>query len=270
MKKYYEELLKEFIKSESITGRSEETAAVFKLHADSNNFTTGVDMLGSVVARLTGQTCYLDEGYKRRVLITAHQDSFDFITNEKEIIPGLDKTIRGKYRAPGLDNKAGILSMCILMELVRKSKIYDDLYFVATALDREGGLGSCVCAEKINPTIAINMDVVKVHKRALLGKGPVIINSSVINKKLFDLVNEVSIKYKIPIQSIQYNKSSDLTCSKVTKAAGGIACCDIRVPMYQPETGMSTVSKKDIENCAKLVHKLIVTINRIESFLPEV
>ena len=160
--------------------------------------------------------------------------------------------------------------MCILVEMALKSSIWDDLYFVATSLDREEGLGSIVCAEKINPTIAINIDVIKVDKKPLLGKGPVIINSPVINRKLFDLIEEIRIKYKIPTQSIVYNKGSGLNCSKLVKAAGGLACCDIRVPMYTQDDLTGTVSKKDIENCAKLIHKLIIDINKIENFLPEV
>lgn len=270
MKKYYEELLEEFVKSKSMSGRSEEVATVFKRHADGGHFTTGVDMLGSVVARLVGQKCYLDAGYKRRILITAHQDSCDLTLDEDSAPNKVDNSVKGKYKAVGLDNKAGLLSMCILMDLTLKSKIFDDLYFVATSLDREEGLGSIVCAEKINPTIAINLDVVKVDKKSLLGKGPTVLNSPVINRKLFNLIRDIKVKCKIPAQFTVHSRSSDLNCSKLAKAAGGLACCDIRIPMYTQDNLIGMVSKKDVENCAKLVHKLIIDINRIENFLPEV
>ena len=269
MKKYYENLLEKFVQSCGISGRSEEVASVFKDHAEKLNLITGIDMLGSVLARLNGQTCYLNSGYKRKILIIAHQDCLDLKLKNKIKTPNkIDKSTRGKYKAFGLDNRAGLLSVCLLMETALKSKIYDDLYFVATALDVKDCHGSFVCAEKIKPTIVINIDTIEVDKKSFLGKGPVIVNSSTINKKLFDLIKESAKKNKIPTQYII--NQTDNMCSSLIRAAGGLACCDIRIPIYYDAYYTGAVSKKDIENCTKLTHKLIININRIESFLPEV
>lgn len=255
MNKYYDSLMGSMF--EVPAGR------VFKAHSENLDLPTGVDMLGSVAARLNGKECYLNSGFRRKVLITAKQDN--------SVTGKIDRTTRGKYQGAGLDSRAGILSLCMLLNLTIKSGTYDDVYFVATSLDHPNFSGSFVCAEKINPTIYINIGTYKARNKLFLGKGPVIINSPSTNYKIVSLLEEVAEKNKITKQRVDTTVKDQHACSRVVEASGGVACCEVCIPGVKDDTtGIWSVSKKDIENSAKLIHKLLMEVNKIESFLPEV
>lgn len=184
--------------------------------------------------------------------------------------PKLDTSIRGKYKAPSIGTKSNLLSLCMVMDKTLKNTVYDNVYFVAAALNSLNSLGSRICSDKIDPTIAIDIDTRKCSKKSLLGKGPIILNSPLVNKQLFNLIIETAKKNKIPHRVEVLSTEKSLNVERMLYAAGGISCCSIMLSVYSEYGIGESVSKNDIENSAKLISKVIPEINKIESFIPEV
>lgn len=260
-KKFYT-IMKELTGADGSPGNSIQVSKIFKNFTKDFNLTFGVDLIGSSAVRLVGKKCPLNGGYKRRILVTAKQESIG--------CGELDTSIRGKYKAPGLNTKSGVLCFMLLIEDLLKTDFYDDIFFVLTSLDLEDGHGSFISAEKIKPTISININWIEVEKKSLLGKGPIILDRPIINSKLLELSKETlnkkrGCKARYVKKGQEYKSNTDT----IVRCSGGIACFEICIPVFI-EKENHIVSKSDIENTHKLLKDFILKINTIESFLPEV
>lgn len=179
---------------------------------------------------------------------------------------GVSKKISGKYVSPYAGIKSCLLGICMTIDYLSSTTVYDDLFIVSAALNHNQMMGLNTCIEKIKPSVVISLSPIEAPNKSMLSKGIIIVNNPQINKKLLSLCIAVAYKNSIPIK---VNVHED-NISKIPYLSGGVAHCDIRVPVYGLGTEEEVVSKKDIITAAKLMYNLSLEINKTDSFLPEV
>jgi endoglucanase len=172
--------------------------------------------------------------------------------------------IKGK----ALDNRLGCY---VLIQLIKKLKSKNDIYFVFSVQEEVGLKGARVVAYKLNPDFALVVDtggvggIPLINEKEcdlLIGKGPIIVAVEAsgrgslmqeeIKNKLIDTAKENKIPYQIEVSVGSATESMviQLTREGINTGGLGIPCRYIHSPI-------EIASKKDIENTIKLTELII-------------
>jgi len=146
---------------------------------------------------------------------------------------------------------------------------------VGTVQEEVGLKGARVSAFKINPDVAIALDVTiagdhpgikKEDAPVDLGKGPVvgIVDASgrglIAHPKVLDMIKAVSEKYKIDVQwEVGEGGTTDATAIHLTRE--GIPTGVISVPARYIHTPVEVIDKRDLEKTVELVYNCIKEVN---------
>jgi len=191
----------------------------------------------------------------------------DFITLERSFTPLRRGFITGK----AFDNRLGCYAM---VEVAKKVEGDFTLYAVGTAQEEVGLKGARTSAYRINPDMAIVIDVtttgdhpgVKEEESSVrLGKGPVITivdakgRGVITHPAVKDLLVKTAEENKIPYQlEVGEGGTTDATAIQLTRE--GIPSGVVSIPSRYIHTPVSVASERDVENCIKL---LILALKRV-------
>ncbi len=184
----------------------------------------------------------------------------------------------GKNRLTGkaFDDRVGC---AILLELARnlsKEDLDCELYLVGTVQEEVGLKGARVSAFKINPDIALAIDVTiagdhpgikKEDAPVELGKGPVvdIADASgrglIAHPRVLKYIREIAIERDIKIQlEVGEGGTTDGTAIHLTRE--GITTGVISVPARYIHTPVEVIDKRDLEETYKLIYYFIKDIKK--------
>ncbi len=183
----------------------------------------------------------------------------------------------GKHRLAGkaFDDRVGCAILLEVMKRLSKKDIDCQVYAVGTVQEEVGLKGAKVSAFKINPDVAIALDVtiagdhpgIKKEDAPIdLGKGPVvgIVDASgrglIAHPKVLEMIKAVSEKYKIDVQwEVGEGGTTDATAIHLTRE--GIPTGVISVPARYIHTPVEVIDKRDLEKTAYLVYYTIKEVN---------
>jgi len=183
-----------------------------------------------------------------------------------------------RFKAKGLDNKAGCAA---LIELMKSIKPKCEINAVFTVQEEVGLKGAKIAAYRITPDIGIVLDttfpgdspnIKKEETNVELGKGPVITladggrecvgSGLIINPKLKDWIVSVAKKNKIPYQlEVIGGGTTDATVIALTK--GGIPSISIGIPTRYLHTPCEVLDMKDLQDTVKLMQKALQNLPKI-------
>lgn len=188
----------------------------------------------------------------------------DFITLERSFTQLGEGFITGK----AFDNRLGCYA---LVEVARKVEGDFTLYAVGTAQEEVGLKGARTSAYKINPDMAIVIDVtttgdhpgVKEEESSIkLGAGPVITivdargRGVITHPKVKDILIGAAEKHKIPYQvEVGEGGTTDATAIQLTRE--GVPSGVVSIPARYIHTPVSVASIEDVENCIKLLTRAL-------------
>ncbi len=164
-------------------------------------------------------------------------------------------TICGK----SLDDRIGCY---ILIELAKRLKTKNEVYFVFTVQEEIGLYGAKASTYRIDPDWAIAVDVTYISEKnsaKLMGKGPCItikdvsmIGNKCINKWLADIAK----KKKIPIQFdvSDFGTTDALT---ISLSRGGVPSTSLCIAIKNIHSAVGVASLKDVENAIRLLQELL-------------
>lgn len=257
------------------------------------------DTIGFLVADISGDEAKLqpnafidtcDERPTARVVTS--EGIFDVVLQEEEVglythfiedyksIPGIAvgdpvyfhspllTSVRGKYTAPGMDNKSGILALIMIMHNISSVALKYNTFCVIPGLEKVGGMGSRAAADKIRPHFVINIDVRPVLNRSFLGKGPSIAVGPLLNKELNRLALWCASEYHIPHTVLAEPCKVRSDVDSMIESNGGTPCIEINIPCCGLHTNKETVSKKDIVSTSKLILKMLDNTHRLGTLVP--
>jgi putative aminopeptidase FrvX len=110
--------------------------------------------------------------------------------------------------SPRLDNRIGIFELLLLAKNLKEDPPSDDVFLVATVEEEVGARGAKTAAQKIEPDLALILDITYDEHPVSMGQGPVITlsdRSSLLSTYVRDYLMELAKDNKIPIQTEVWN-----------------------------------------------------------------
>ncbi len=163
-----------------------------------------------------------------------------------------------------MDNRVGC---AILLEVMKQAQSNATIYGVGTVQEEVGLKGARTSAYKINPDMALALDVTisgdhpgmkEEEAPAKAGKGPCIILTDasgrgiITHPKVKELLMEVAQEEEIPYQTeVSEGGTTDATAIHLTRE--GIPTGVISPPSRYIHTPVSVVNIQDVENAVKLI-----------------
>ena len=123
----------------------------------------------------------------------------------------------------------------------------------------------------INPNVAIAVDVTYAQDYpgasasesgdVRLGKGPVICNSSIANKKVNDLLRQCAQQASIPYQMETTIGRTGTDADRMHFAGSGVVTALLSLPLRYMHSPSEVCSLQDIENSIELLARFLCTID---------
>lgn len=188
------------------------------------------------------------------------------------------KERKGRFISRALDNRIGgyMISQVAKKLHEKKDKLPYSLYIVNAVQEEIGLVGAHMIANSIKPDVAIITDVCHDTSTPLMnpisagdtkcGEGPVLFRGADIQLNLHKQVLEVAKDKKIKFQRGSYNGNSGTDTGAFYKAAGGVACQLISLPLKYMHTTVETVHEKDVKSVIKLIYHTLLSIKDGQDF----
>lgn len=171
-----------------------------------------------------------------------------------------------KIISKALDDRAGCYALICAFREIKNSP--NDIYAVFTAQEEVGLRGARTAANKINPDVAVALDVSGAgdtpysnEYNLTLGEGPAIkcmdksfIIHPIMRKLLTDCAREISIPYQM--EAAGYG-GTDAGAIHLTGA--GVPSATISIPTRYIHSPGEVVSKDDLKNTSLLIKKIMET-----------
>lgn len=206
------------------------------------------------------ENMFIDIGAKDKEEAEKIVNVGDVITIKREFSELRGSVVAGK----AFDNRVGCL---VLIEVMKRVKSDANIYAVGTVQEEVGLKGARTSAFKINPDLAIALDVTisgdhpgikEDEAPAKLGGGPAIILTDasgrgiITHPKVKKLLIETAEKEKIPYQlEVSEGGTTDATAIHLTRE--GIPTGVLSAPTRYIHTPVEVVDIDDIENTVKLL-----------------
>lgn len=198
----------------------------------------------------------------------------DYVVADTDYVELLNDTLCGR----ALDNKLGAF---IVLEALRKAKELGTqigIYSTTTVGEETTMRGAIWASQKVNPTFAIIVDVTfatdypgtspEVTGEVSLGKGPVLCQGSIINKKLNNELIQVAHDLKIPIQFEISPGRTGTDGDRILEQ--GIPVVLISIPLRYMHSGSEVCNLKDVEATIELLAHFLANFNPCLNLSPYV
>lgn len=208
---------------------------------------------------------YIDCGFSSYEEASKHIKIGDIAILDSDFI----KLKANNYSYIGFDNKAGVLTLISLCNLLKDIKPYHDLYIVFSTQEEVGLRGAKVSAFSIYPDIAIVCDVTFGDPRGNISdvktsSGPVISKGPNYHPSLVSSIENICSEEDIPYQTeIEARPGgTDAYITQITKA--GIYSSLISIPLRYMHTQVEVINLKDIYRASKIMYYLSLKEKLIE------
>ncbi len=178
----------------------------------------------------------------------------------------------GYATGKALDDRAGVASVMICLELLSKVRHVWDVYAVATSQEEVGLRGAMVSAYGLAPDVGIAIDVgfgaspgLAEAETVDMGKGPAIAFGPNIHPRLHQALIETAKEAEIPYQIEAIPGRSGTDAWAIQVAREGIPTALLSIPLRYMHTAVETIVLKDIERTGRLLAGFIAGLD--ESFM---
>lgn len=177
--------------------------------------------------------------------------------------------------ARALDDRIGAF---IILEALKKAKQYgcENGIYAATTVGEETTMrGANATTRMVSPNCAVIVDVTFAsdYPNAVivgdiqLGKGAVLCNSSIVNQKLNQKMEQIANQYNLPIQweSAPGRTGTDGDIIHVNK---GIPTVLVSIPLRYMHSSVEVVDLNDVEVCIELIARFLCELESDFNYLP--
>jgi len=165
----------------------------------------------------------------------------------------------GQFSGKTLDDRAGVAAIVTVMKNLMKIKTEVDVYAVAAVQEEVGLRGAKTASYKINPDLAIAVDVChgitpdNSYNAFETGSGTVITIGPNIHPKLRKRLSQTAEKYhvKTELDVDEGDTGTDAWVMQVTRE--GVPTALLSIPLKYMHTSVETLSISDVEATAELL-----------------
>ena len=185
---------------------------------------------------------------------------------------GFEEMAYDYYIGRAFDNRIGGFMIAEVARLLKenKNKLPYGLYVVNAVQEEVGLRGAEMIARRIKPNIAIITDVTHdtttpmvnkiIEGDIACGKGPSLSYGPAVHNKLLHLVQEVSVKKKIPVQMRTVSRSTGTDTDSFAYANDGCPSVLISIPLRYMHTTVEMLHRRDIEQTIQLMYETLLTL----------
>lgn len=204
------------------------------------------------------QNLFIDTGYTKEKLQEIVKIG-DIATVNREPLSLQGSVISAK----AFDDRSCVAIMLETAKELSKISHKSNIYFTATAQEETGMRGAKTSSYKINPDIAIVLDVGHgmtpgmPSDTPLLGKGPVVAYGGRLNAKLTKKFVDVCKEYNYPIQYESAPAGTGTDTEAIQISRDGVPCILLSIPLRYMHTSVETIDLKDVETAGKAIARFI-------------
>lgn len=182
-----------------------------------------------------------------------------------------EELLNGRLCARAIDDRGGAF---IILEALKRAKEMGckiGVYAATTVGEETTMRGAHWAGSAVNPNVAIAVDVTYAQDypgtdpnesgKVELGKGPVICNSSIANKKVNDLLKSIAKEKEIPYQMESFVGRTGTDADKIHFANAGVVTALLSLPLRYMHSPSEVCDLKDVENSIELLAHFLCTID---------
>lgn len=186
--------------------------------------------------------------------------------------------LNGYLSARGIDDRAGAF---IILEALKKAKengCQIGVYAATTVGEETTMRGAHWAGSRIQPDVAVVVDVTYAQDypgtspnesgEVALGKGPVICNSSIANRKVNELLKTCAEEKNIPYQMETYIGGTGTDADKLHVTGTGIVTALLSLPLRYMHAPSEVCHVDDIRHAIDLLSEFLCRVNANTDFDP--
>jgi len=188
----------------------------------------------------------------------------DLITPEAPMLELNSNLVAGK----AMDDRACIAAITICLQHLQAAQHSWDVYAAATVQEENGYQGAQTAAYRIQPDIAIALDVGFAEQPGVsgddafpMGEGPSIALGGNIHPKLFDKIIEVADAYEIKYHLEPMPSRTGTDAWAIQVARDGIPTALFSIPLRNMHSPVETIDIRDIERTGRLLAHFITALD---------
>jgi len=169
-----------------------------------------------------------------------------------------------RITSKALDNKLGVFVLIEVMRHLSAVKARRNICFATTVQEEVGSRGAVICAHKVNPLIALTVDMdfatdvpdmpATKYGDIQLGRGPIIILNADVVKRLFNKMVDIADQFNIPYQiSARPHATGGTNTSRIQLIRDGIRTIPIGIPCRYMHTPVEVCDLRDIQIAINLI-----------------
>ncbi len=182
----------------------------------------------------------------------------------------------GKLAGRAFDDRIGVY---IIFEAAKKAKqlgAQSGIYATATTGEETTGRGAYSAAAKIQPDVAIAVDVTYATDYCdagepgdvKLGKGGVICRGSIPNPRLNDLMTQCAKELNLPVQYEVFAGRTYTDADTMLKTSQGVPQILFSIPLRYMHSPVEVLDTKDIDAMVEVLALFLTKLNADYSLLP--
>jgi putative aminopeptidase FrvX len=187
-------------------------------------------------------------------------------------VDGFEELANDYFIGRAFDNRIGGFMIAEVARLLKENKkaLPYGLYIVNAVQEEVGLRGAEMIARRIKPNIAVITDVTHdtytpmvnkmIEGDVACGKGPSLAYGPAVHNKLLDLVQQVALKKKIPVQLRAVSRSTGTDTDSFAYANDGCPSVLISIPLRYMHTTVEMLHKNDIEQTIQLMYETLLTL----------
>lgn len=173
--------------------------------------------------------------------------------------------LNDRVTSKAIDDRSGVLVILNTLEKLKGKPLPYSITALFSAQEETGERGAKTAAFKINPDLAIAIDVSfaltaddSVHKCGELSKGAMIGIAPSLSKSMSDELIRVAKEKDIPYQLEVMDGTTGTNADVIGVTRSGVKTVTVSVPLKYMHTPVEVVSLNDIENTSELLAEFIL------------
>jgi tetrahedral aminopeptidase len=177
--------------------------------------------------------------------------------------------LQGKrVAAKALDDRASVATVTACLDLLRRMRHRWDVYATATVQEEVGHFGAAATAYKIQPDIAIALDVtfaeqpgVDSDKATSMGGGPAVGIGPNFHDNLRERIIETAKRHEIKVQDDPIPGRSGTDAWDIQVAREGVSTLLLSLPIRNMHSAVETLDLSDVDRTARLLAHFIAELD---------
>ncbi len=188
----------------------------------------------------------------------------DVVTMDVPMIDLLNGRVAGK----AMDDRACVAAVTACLHELQSVQHHWDVYAAATVQEETGLYGAATAAYRIDPDVAIALDVTFAAQPGVdgdltfnMGGGPVIAMGANFHPKLYDKLIATARQHEIAFQEEAIAAASGTDAWAIQVARQGIPTALLGIPLRSMHSSVETVELKDITRAGRLLTRFIASLD---------